>query len=228
MGGHFIDCLVDTGCSTTCVAESEIQRSPILQSFLFCPQQDIGHSINGNDVITLGLLKLQFEIGDRSFVVNARIMRGLVRPLVLGWDFLYSNKAIINTQNSTLTVKNVTVPFLKRNRWSTAPHLSAYENTVLPPLCRMPVKSVVHADLEYIESNGASSLFCRPLPDTCPTEGVLVGSSISSLSSGLTYCELLNTLPTPVLICEGTPLAEFEFMNEEAITKNKFYMGTIS
>ena len=40
---------------------------------------DLGHSINGNDVVTLGLLELPFSIGDRNFTVNARIMRGLVR-----------------------------------------------------------------------------------------------------------------------------------------------------
>ena len=57
---------------------------------------DLGHSINGNDVVTLGLLELPFSIGNRNFTVNARIMRGLVRQVVIGWDFLCEQGAIID------------------------------------------------------------------------------------------------------------------------------------
>ena len=59
----------------------------------------------------MGLLKLDFKIGDKPFVTNMRVMRGLVRPVVLGWDFLCNNKAILNLRDNTLTFENVVVPF---------------------------------------------------------------------------------------------------------------------
>ena len=60
--------LIDSGCSTSCIAEEEIQKSPFLQNCTFCPQKDIGHSINGVDVITLGLLRIPFSLKDTHFV----------------------------------------------------------------------------------------------------------------------------------------------------------------
>ena len=90
---------------------------PILQTFEFCPQTDTGFAINGTDVVTIGLLKLKFAIGDRLFVTKCRVMRSLVRPIVLGWDFLCANKTIINLDDSTLSIKGTVVPFLKRNRF---------------------------------------------------------------------------------------------------------------
>ena len=84
----FVKTLVDTGCSSTCVSESEIQRVSVFHNFKFSPQINFGHAINGNDVVTVGLMELSFDIGSEKFTVNARVMRGLVRPIVLGWDFL--------------------------------------------------------------------------------------------------------------------------------------------
>ena len=144
-GDHLVTSLVDTGCSTTCVSEDIIRKLRIFQKFEFCPQTDVGHSINGSDVVTLGLLRLEFTIADSKFTTNARIMRGLVRPIALGWDFLCKNQAIIDLKDSVIKIRDITVPFLKRNRQPTPPHLIAYQDTVIPPLSRMPVQSIIHA-----------------------------------------------------------------------------------
>ena len=154
--------LIDTGCSTCCTAERQIQCSPIFQDFLYCPQTDIGHSINGSDVVTVGLIQLLFHIGPVPFKVNSRVMRGLVRPVVIGWDFLCKNRAIINLEDKTLTICGVTVPFLERQRYTIPPHLSAFESTVIPPFTRMPVKATIHSDLGYIESAATSFILSQP------------------------------------------------------------------
>ena len=111
----FADALIDTGCVTSCIAEIELQRQSFLRKFLFTPKTQVGHSINGSDVVTVGLLRLHFEIGGTKFTTNMRVMRGLVRPVVLGWDFLVNNKAILNLENSTLTIRGAVVPFLRRS-----------------------------------------------------------------------------------------------------------------
>ena len=100
--GLTIVALIDTGCSTTCTAERSIQRHLAFQNFLYCQQTDIGHSINGSDVVTIGLIQLSFRIGPVPFLVTSRVMRGLVRPVVIGWDFLCKNRAIINLENKTI------------------------------------------------------------------------------------------------------------------------------
>ena len=124
LGNQIVTALVDTGCSTTCVSENVIQKLPIFQSFKFCPQTDIGFSINGSDVVTLGLLRLEFNISSTRFITNARVMRGLVRPIVLGWDFLCRNQSIIDLKNSSITINNIITPFLKRDRKPIPPHPS--------------------------------------------------------------------------------------------------------
>jgi len=84
--------------------------------------------------VTLGLLKFTLNIENASFVTIARVMRSLVRATVIGWDFLCKHKAIINLQNSTLQIGNVTVKFMKHPIDIIPPHLSAFETTVVPPL----------------------------------------------------------------------------------------------
>ena len=94
----------------------ELQRCPFLQKCRFSPQTDVGHAINGNDVVTIGLLELPFTMSGQHFTVNCRIMRGLVRPIVLGWDFLCNRKAIINLETNNLTIKGISTPFLIREK----------------------------------------------------------------------------------------------------------------
>ena len=210
----YANTLVDTGCCTSCISETELQKQPFLHTFQFTPKTQVGHSINGSDVITVGLLRLHFEIGGTKFATNMRVMRGLVRPVVLGWDFLVNNKAILNLENSTLTIGTTTVPFLRKDRFTTPPHLTAFETTVIPPYSRMPVQSSLHADLDFIELHGSCTVLSQPFVNYSPVEGVVVGRSLSSIDLGLTYCEVLNTLPTPAVIKKGTPLATFDFPSD--------------
>ena len=211
----FVRTLIDTGCSSTCNSETEIRRVPVFHNFEFCPQIDVGHAINGTDVLTVGLMKLSFGIGSEQFTVNSRVMRGLVRPVVLGWDFLCKYRAIIDLDKETFTIKGATVPFLKRETFPIVPHLSAFETVTIPPLSRMPIKAAIHAELAYIDSSASNSIITQPMENHCPVEGVFAGASISSISEGVTYCEIFNCLPTPVAIADGTPLATFEFMKTE-------------
>ena len=193
----------------------EVQRCPFLQKCKFSPQTDVGHSINGNDVVTIGLIELPFNISGQHFVVNCRIMRGLVRPIVIGWDFLCNRKAIINLESNNLTIKGVSTPFLLREKPPHPPHLSAFEPVVIPPFSRMPIKAYIHADLAYLQRSGSSTILSQPFIDYCPAEGVLVGSSLSSMDQGTTYCEVFNTLPTPAVIPAETLLATFEFCGSQ-------------
>ena len=222
-GNQIVIALVDTGCSTTCVSENAIQKLPIIQSFKFCPQTDIGFSINGSDVVTLGLLRLEFNIGSTRFITNARVMRGLVRPIVLGWDFLCRNQSIIDLKNSSITINGIITPFLKRDRKPIPPHLIAYQDTVIPPFSRMPVKSTIHAELQHIDSSGTDTVLTQPIPDHSPVQGVITGHSLASVKHGITHCELLNTLSVPVLIPTGALLANFNFTNERKANEFCFY-----
>ena len=138
-------------------------------------------------------------------------MRGLVRPIVIGWDFLCNRKAIINLESDNLTIKGISTPFAIREKSPDPPHLTAFESVVIPPTSRMPIKAYIHADLAYLQRFGSSTILSQPYLDHCPADGVLVAYSLSSIDQGVAHCEVFNTLPTPAVIEARTPLATFEF-----------------
>ena len=57
---------------------------------------------------------------------------------------------------------------------------------------RMPVKTIIHADLNMIQSTATDLILAQPIANFCSAEGILTGHSLSKIVQGQTHCELFK------------------------------------
>jgi len=78
--------LGDTGCNKTCMSEQLYRQHPYLKNS-FKPYVSYGRAINGSQVLTMGVVNIKFRINGRKMRMPCNVIKGLVQPLILGWDF---------------------------------------------------------------------------------------------------------------------------------------------
>ena len=78
--------LGDTGCTTSCMSYAYFVNNPYFKRF-FTPRQSCGVAINGTDVESVGMVQLKFRLGDVPMSINCNVTRGLMDPVILGFDW---------------------------------------------------------------------------------------------------------------------------------------------
>ena len=97
--------LVDTGCTHTCMSYNYFMNNPYLKKF-FTPRQTCGVAINGSDVIATGDVSLKFQLAGEDMSMRCRVTKGLLDPIVLGWDWFAKYNIILDAGKGMLSFGN--------------------------------------------------------------------------------------------------------------------------
>ena len=92
--------LVDTGARLSCISEQLLQCHELLKNATIRKSDKRAYGVNGEPVVTLGIVDLTFHVGGLPFSHSFTILRGLIHPMLLGMDFLSKHRACINLGNS--------------------------------------------------------------------------------------------------------------------------------
>ena len=88
--------LVDTGAKLSCVSEQLLQCNELFRDAKIRKSDRRAYGVNGEPVVTLGIVDLSFRIEGCTFSHSFTILRGLIHPMLLGMDFLTKYKACID------------------------------------------------------------------------------------------------------------------------------------
>ena len=97
--------LADSGCSFTCMSYEYFVNTPYLKKF-FVPKYSCGRSINGRPVEAEGEVELKFRCGDVPMSMTCRVIKGLMDPIILGWDWMCKYKARLDAEAGKLHLPN--------------------------------------------------------------------------------------------------------------------------
>ena len=105
--GHFVRMLCDTGAGVSCLALSflksiGISNKDLKQSHTCNRVRGVGGEIHE----VIGSVNLSISIGSFKTTQHFHVFNYLYTPVILGYDFLNSNCAKIDTGNSTLVLGN--------------------------------------------------------------------------------------------------------------------------
>ena len=92
--------LVDTGARLSCISEQLLQCHELFKNATIRKSDKRAYGVNGEPVVTLGIVDLTFHVGGLPFSHSFTILRGLIHPMLLGMDFLTKHRARINLGNS--------------------------------------------------------------------------------------------------------------------------------
>ena len=124
--------LCDTGCERTCISERFLRSHPKLYNNVVRPFKGNTISIDGNKVDTIGIINITFRVRGRHLRMSCRIVRNLVYPFILGWDFFVKYKCSIHPSEGHLTLENINIPLIARSLEITSSHFSLAEDAVHP------------------------------------------------------------------------------------------------
>ena len=80
--------LGDSGCTGSCVSLDYYRKNPSLKDS-FVPKKSCGTAINGSDVKAIGEVKLDFSLEETPMTITCKVIKGLMDPIVLGWDWMF-------------------------------------------------------------------------------------------------------------------------------------------
>ena len=132
--------LGDSGCTKSCMSIDYFKRNPKLKKS-FVKAKTTGRAINGSDVSSIGETTLKFSIQGTPMKWTFRIIKGLIDPIVLGWDWMLEYKVKMDAANGLLHFLNGKTAPLIEDLPPTCVY-RACENIILPP------NSLVHAEVE--------------------------------------------------------------------------------
>ena len=78
--------LGDTGSNRCTISEDFYRNNPTLRERPYRQLTTRGTAINGSKVLTVGIVNVPFRINNNYMAINCRVVRGLIQPVILGWD----------------------------------------------------------------------------------------------------------------------------------------------
>ena len=206
-----IPVLGDSGCSYSCISEYYFKDNPLLKKH-FVPTESCGVAINGSDVESIGEVRINFTLKDTPMSINCRITKGLMDPIILGWDWMYKFAVTMDAANGLVKFGDGKSAPLIEYDLRQGSYYRVFEDTTLPPF------SKVQMNVELITSGDPSrwssaSVLTEPFDNY--GDRFCAGRTCSVVNGGKFRTEFLNPSSKSVKITAGEVIGFAEFMDEE-------------
>ena len=93
--------LGDSGCSKSCISLEFLNKNPSLRK-TFKAEESSGVAINGSDVKSVGMVRLDFKLNGNLMSVKCKVIRDLMDPIILGWDWMSKYGVSMDPANQIL------------------------------------------------------------------------------------------------------------------------------
>ena len=203
--------LVDSGCSGSCISYEYFINNPYLKKY-FTPHKTCGKAINGSDVPAIGAVCLKFHLAGTPMSITCRVVKGLMDPVIIGWDWMTKYGIVLDAEKGTLTHKNKVIPLIDFDIPLPGPVYRVYEELVLPP------NSKVHTHVE-IAHNGSANTYRSATVVTEPlsTNGATYWASrnCSTVKDNRFMTEFMNTTDKAIKIPAGEIIGHAKFVKDK-------------
>ena len=209
--------LVDTGAKLSCISEQLLQCDGLFKSVNIRKCDKRAYGVNGEPVVTLGIVDLEFKIDGVSFTHSFTILRGLIHPMLLGMDFLIKHKACIDlgTRPSIKLHhprgKIATALFLKAMpKPKPATHVALMKEITIPPRSFYYADAYVAnfecADVEPENQGKIIGITAVQKANEFFDPGFLLRDAVIPSDAQTFKVELANPSLFPLKVAEDTPL----------------------
>ena len=210
-GRTALPALADSGCTTSCISHDFFVRNPVFNK-TFAPQHTEGRAINGTEVPSVGEVSLNFWMEGTSMSIRCKVIKGLVEPVILGWDWMSKYSAILDAGKGTLKFEGGSTDLVENPYYVASCLYRTTEEVVLPPF------SKVHLTVE-LQHNRDSFNNCTDTVITEPfsNNGATFWASrcCSKVKDNRFRTELINSTNDSIKVEAGQTIGTAEFINEE-------------
>ena len=213
-----IQTLVDTGAKLSCISENLMMCDERLKSLKIRKSERRAYSVSGEPVVTLGIVQLEFKIGNLIFTHDFTILRGLIHPMLIGMDFLLKHRANINLNDSpklTLTHptgKCTSTSFIKSMpKPKPATYVSLLRDIEIPPYSSYIADAYIAnidslSQSEWKKNGQVLGITAIQKMNDFFDPGFLLRDAVITADTEIFKVELLNPSHLPMKVAEDTPL----------------------
>ena len=142
--------LVDSGCDRTCMSYQYFKENPYFKKS-YREIETSGKAINGSKVLSMGEVDLKFRLEGVHMQISCKVIKGLMDPIVLGWDWMYKYKAMLDPANGKLYfMGGKTSSLVENTHFVSGCFYRVYEDLVVPPNSKMHTEVELILDKEFL------------------------------------------------------------------------------
>ena len=135
--GQRLPVLGDSGCTGSCISIDFYHANPNLKK-LFVPRESCGMAINGSSVQAIGETRLEFHLGTTEMSIRCKIIKGLMDPIVLGWDWMSKYGVTMDTTNGMVRFgEDGRAPLIENEALGLGSFYCTSEDVILPPFSKV-------------------------------------------------------------------------------------------
>ncbi|KAG1940175.1 thy-1 membrane glycoprotein [Pimephales promelas] len=213
--GVEVQILVDSGSSVSLMSADFRMSIPSLRNRPLKKDYVSARAVNGQMLDTLGTITVTFQLGIESWQHVFHVIRETTQTVLLGWDFLLRNHALLDLGRAELQLWDISVPLLTSKDFvPLCCNVSLATTMNLPPLSESVVAvkvctpNAVHLAIDfvgYLEPNVAES------------SGLVVAHTVGMVHNGLTKARVLNPTGQDISLKQGMHLGEFYTVNDSDV-----------
>ena len=205
--------LGDSGSNKSTISEDFYRNSPALRRRPYRTMTTRGKAINGTKVLTLGIVSVPFRINGHYMAINCRVVRGLIQPFILGWDFFSKAKAKLNTEIGQLEFRDwPPTPLVKDSSFLSGCYYRIHEDLVVPANSKMHNSVELMADKDQVR-NAAKTVVTEPFAND--GSDVWTCRAASQVNDCMFMTEFVNCCEYDVKLEAGRVLGYAEFRDPE-------------
>lgn len=206
---------LDSGSDISLISEALRMSVPSLRTKPMQRSELLPRAVTGDYLDNLGTLPITIRLGNEMFTHIVQVVRNITQPVILGWDFLLSHRAVMNVGEGNLKVGNTTVPLLRATE--VAPlscHAVTLSPIVVPAMSQMTVLAKVQPTIGVTDLDTDYTGVLEPGPPSF--QGLLAAlRTLAHVQAGLTYVTVMNPTNTELQVPSNTRLGDFHALDED-------------
>ena len=176
------------------------------------------YGVNGEPVVTLGIVEMDFKIDGLTFHHDFTVLRGLIHPMLLGMDFLVRYGAQIDLGEKPKIKLNhplrriASTPFLKAMpKPKQTTHIAAVKEFEIPPMSYFRADAYIRniSGVKEMEEDQPDKIFgitSTQKVNEFFDPGFMMRNVVISSKAESFKVELMNPWEFPIKVAEDTPL----------------------
>ena len=207
--------LGDTGSNRCTISEDFFRNNPTLRERPYRQLTTRGTAINGSKVLTIGIVNVPFRINNNYMAINCRVVRGLIQPIILGWDFFSKFNAKLNPTEGLLEFRNWSpIPLVKDTSLLSGCYYRIHEDVTVPANSKMHKLVELMADKDHI---GRASKVVLTEPFINDGSDVWTCRVASEVNNCMFLTEFTNPSERDVKLEAGRVLGYADFCSTEEL-----------
>ena len=213
--GTEVNILVDSGATESFISDHLRMTVPALHKRPLGTDFIAARAVNGQMLDTLGTVRATLRLGETSQQQTFHVIRGSTQTVLLGLDFLVTNRALLDYARGKLHLWGTVLPLLSgKDLIPECCNASVAADTKLGPLCEalVPVRVSPPGLVDqlpnfvgYLSPNPKSQSDC------------VIAHTVTLVKDGVSIARVLNPTNQDLVIREGVHLGEVFAVGESDI-----------